>query len=232
GRTQMTLKVCTNGFHLDEELIQNLAGRPRLHFQVSFDGTGATHNAIRVQSRYDAFTQSDRNFRLLADAGIAVSLNTVIQRHNVGNLLDTYRHFRGVPYLFHGFGIVEEGSWNFDSNDFLPEQIEPLARELEQLLAESRTDAKHVGIDQEMIQHIRGRAGGAGEQGPSFPLHAGYGCTVPWSIVIVDQRGDVFPCFHTEWGDRSLFSIRGRSLGDALFSREYIERSRARVQID
>src|SRR5262249_24041411 len=54
GRTQMTLKVCTNGFHLDEELIQNLAGRPRLHFQVSFDGTGAIHNAIRVQNRYDA----------------------------------------------------------------------------------------------------------------------------------------------------------------------------------
>jgi hypothetical protein len=90
GNTRMTLKICTNAFQLDDALISSLAGRRHLLFRVSFDGTGAIHNAIRVQSRYDAFTRSDRNIRLLAQAGIAVSINTVIQRHNVGNILETY----------------------------------------------------------------------------------------------------------------------------------------------
>ena len=231
GSTRMTLKICTNAFHLDETLISSLAGRGHLLFQVSFDGTGAVHNAIRVQSRYDAFTRSDRNIRLLAQAGIAVSINTVIQRHNVGNLLETYRHFRDLPYLFHGFGIVEDGSWDFPSNDFLPEQIEPLAKELEDIVAEAKVDGKHVGVDQGMISHIRSR-GRRAPLAPSFPLHAGYGCTVPWSTVIVDEHGDVYPCLHTDWGDKSRFSIRARSLPDILFSEEYIDRSRVRVKID
>src|SRR5262249_5765289 len=222
GGTRMTLKVCTNAFHLDEALISTLAGRQRLLFQVSFDGTGDVHNAIRVQNRYDAFTRSDRNIRLLAQAGIAVSINTVIQRHNVGNLLETYRYFRELPYLFHGFGIVEDGSWGFANNDFLPGQIEQLAPELEQLLAEAKVDRKNVGIDEGMIHHLRSRARGADHPVQGFPLHAGYGCSVPWSIVIVDQRGHVYPCFHTDWGDRSRFSIRDRSLTDILFSEDYL----------
>jgi MoaA/NifB/PqqE/SkfB family radical SAM enzyme len=212
--------------------VRALAGRPRLHFQVSFDGTREVHNAIRVQNRYDAFPQSDRNFGALAAAGIATSLNTVIQRHNVGNLLETYRYFRDVPYVFHGFGIVEDGSWNFADNDFLPEQLEPLADELGRLLHEARRDRKNVGIDHEMIDHLRNRGRKEGHRKLAFPLHAGYGCTVPWSIVIVDQRGHVFPCFHTDWGDRSRFTIRDRSLSDVLLSPEYMERSRARVAID
>src|SRR5262249_30134807 len=79
GSTQATLKVCTNAFQMDEGLVRTLAGRPRLHFQVSFDGTRDVHNDIRVQNRYDAFPRSDRNLRLLAEAGIMTSLNTVIQ---------------------------------------------------------------------------------------------------------------------------------------------------------
>jgi MoaA/NifB/PqqE/SkfB family radical SAM enzyme len=232
GNTQVNLKVCTNAFHLDDALVRTLAGRRRLHFQVSFDGTREVHNAIRVQNRYDAFPQSDRNLRSLAAAGIATSLNTVIQRHNVGNILETYRYFRDVPYLFHGFGIVEDGSWNFAENDFRPEQLQPLADELEQLLHEAKRDRKNVGIDHEMIDHIRNRGGEEGHRDPGFPLHAGYGCTVPWSIVIVDEHGNVYPCFHTNWGDRSQFSIRDRTLSEVLFSPEYIERSRARVAID
>jgi MoaA/NifB/PqqE/SkfB family radical SAM enzyme len=232
GNTRMTLKICTNAFQLDEALISSLAGRRHLLFQVSFDGTDAIHNAIRVQSRYDAFTRSDRNIRLLAQAGIAVSINTVMQRHNVGNLLETYRYFRDLPYLFHGFGIVEEGSWDFSNNNFLPGQIEPLATELEDLVAEAKVDCKNVSVDQGMISHIRSRGQRRAPLAPSFPLHAGYGCTVPWSIVIVDERGDVYPCFHTEWLDKSRFNIRARSLPDIVLSEEYIGRSRARVKID
>jgi MoaA/NifB/PqqE/SkfB family radical SAM enzyme len=232
GNTEVKLKVCTNAFHLDEALVRTLAGRPRLHFQVSFDGTREVHNAIRVQNRYDAFPRSDRNFRLLADAGIMTSLNTVIQRHNVGNLLDTYRYFRDVPYLFHGFGIVEADTWDFASNDLLPEQLEPLAEELEQLCAEAKRDGKNVGIGQEMIAHIRNRNRGAEDsRRPSFPLHPGYGCSVPWSIVVVNQHGHVYPCLHTDWGDTSRFTIKDSSLTDVLFSREYIQRSRRRVAI-
>jgi len=229
----MTLKICTNAFQLDDALISSLAGRRHLLFQVSFDGIGAIHNAIRVQSRYDAFSRRDRNIRLLAQAGIAVSINTVIQRHNVGNILETYRHFRDLPYLFHGFGIVEADTWDFANNDFLPEQLAPLADELEQLQAEARHDGKNVGVGQEMISHIRNRRDPGPENGqhPSFPLHAGYGCSVPWSIVIVDQHGCVFPCLHTEWGDTSRFTIKDRPLTDILFSPEYVERSRRRVAI-
>jgi hypothetical protein len=50
-----------------------------------------------------------------------------------------------VPYLFHRFGIVEQGSWNFADNDFFPEQLEPLADELEQLLREAKHDQKNAG---------------------------------------------------------------------------------------
>ena len=230
GSTQATLKVCTNAFQMDEGLVRTLAGRPRLHFQVSFDGTRDVHNAIRVQNRYDAFPRSDRNLRLLAEAGIMTSLNTVIQRHNVGNILDTYRYFRNVPYLFHGFGIVEADTWDFASNDFLPEQLTPLADELEQLHAEAKRDRKNVGIGPEMIDHIRNR-GRQDHQGPSFPLHPGYGCSVPWSIVVVNQHGHVFPCLHTDWGDQSRFTIKDSSLIDVLFSRDYIARSQRRVAI-
>lgn len=227
GRTRVKIKVCTNAFHLDDDLIASLAGRSGIHFQVSFDGTKQIHNQIRVQGRYDAFTKSDRAFRSLAAAGIPVSLNTVIQRHNVGDILPIYRHFKDVPYLFHGFGIVEDGSWDFANNDFQAEQIEPLALELEAVIAEAHADGKPVSLDHEMVSHIRGRGKPAAQQ---FPLHAGYGCTVPWSIVVVDEWGNVYPCFHTYWG-KPRFNIRDGKLGDILMSPEYIGRSASRVKI-
>jgi sulfatase maturation enzyme AslB (radical SAM superfamily) len=232
GKIKPMLKICTNAYSLEPPLINRLAGRKRLHFQVSFDGTGAVHNAIRVQNRYDAFSRSESNFRALADAGLAVSLNTVIQRHNVGNLLATYRHFRDVPYLFHGFGLVELDSWDYAKNCLLPEQIEPLASELEALIAEAKADEQQVGIDSNMVAHIRSMATSSASAAADFPMHAGYGCTVPFSHVIVDTRGAIYPCIHGDWGDRNAFNVHQGRLAEILFSSTYIERSRHAVRID
>lgn len=243
GKISPTIRVLTNAYSLDEKLIDRLAGRPRLSFQVSFDGTGDVHNWIRVQKRYDAFSKSDRNLRLLSQAGLGVSVQTVIQRHNVGNLLETYRHFRDVPYLHHGFGIVEEGSWDYENNYILPEQSEALADELEEIMVEARADHKPIGLGENMIDHLRERSNEAQQE--EFPLHPGYGCTVPYSIVIVDQDTLVYPCFHyhpiTGHEHREMvaareyqgqFSIKGRRLADVIFSPAYLERSRRMTQID
>jgi MoaA/NifB/PqqE/SkfB family radical SAM enzyme len=247
GKIAPNIRILSNAYSLDKELIGQLAGRSRLAFQVSFDGTRDVHNFIRVQNRYDAFSKSDENFRLLSKAGLGVSLQTVIQRHNVGNLLDTYRHFRDVPYKHHGFGIVEEGSWDYDNNCLLPVQANQLADELEQILAEAKADGQPVGIDGNMIAHLRSlsRAKKHNKQAEHFPLHAGYGCTVPFSIVIVDQEGLVYPCFHyhpaaggelrdmvVRSSHLSEFSIKGRRLVDVMFSQAYIARSMQMTAID
>jgi hypothetical protein len=144
-------------------------------------------------------------------------------------LLSTYRHFRDVPYLFHGFGLVELSSWDYALNCLLPEQIEPLANELEALIAEARTDEQNVGLDSNMVAHIRSTSASAAAD---FPMHAGYGCTVPFSHVIVDARGAIYPCIHGDWGDRNAFNVHQGRLADTLFSSTYIERSRRAVQID
>jgi len=234
GKIKPTVKICTNGYSLDRALIDRLAGRKRLHFQVSFDGTGDVHNAIRVQKRYDAFSKSEQNFRALAEAGLSVSLNTVIQRSNVGNILSTYRHFRDVGYLFHGFNFVEDGSWDYDKNRLLPDQIDDLVAELETLVAESKVDGKVVALESNMISHFKEmKASGSVVQDASqFPLHPGYGCTVPFSIAIVHPDGTVVPCFHFSWPNSADFNLGQRRLKDIVFSPEYIERSRRAVQID
>lgn len=251
GRIKPKLRICTNAHSLDRALIDKLDGRKRLHFQVSFDGTTDVHNWIRVQNRYDAFSKSEENFRLLAAARLTVSLNTVIQRHNVGNLLATYRHFKDVPYRYHAFNIVEEGSWDYENNRLRPEQIDDLVSELNQIVTAARSDAKVIlGLGPNVIEHIRSMK----DSGPKtnsepeqisteLPLHAGYGCTVPFAIVIVGPQGHVYPCFHYypsmgrdrhNWYElyRSEFSIKDRRLMDVLLSPEYIERSRRMGRID
>src|SRR5262249_34130566 len=133
---------------------------------------------------------------------------------NVGNLLETYRHFKDVDYLFHGFCVVVPGSWDYERNRLLPDQVDNLADELQTLLTESQNEGKiAAGIDSNLLAHIRQmKPNSYVEKAAEFPLHAGYGCSVPFSIAIVKPDGYVFPCFDAPWPDPADFNVEQQRL--------------------
>ncbi len=89
--TPMLVQVLTNAYRLNPDHIARMARMPRLIANVSLDGVGPVHDAIRGEG---AFAATDANIRGLIAAGVRVAVNTTVQAGNYRNMLDLYEHLK------------------------------------------------------------------------------------------------------------------------------------------
>jgi len=186
---------------------------------VSLDGPPAIHDRIRgIIDAFDRLAAGVRAIRAIAPF-LPIAARCTVQKANHGALLDTARAARALDLSSISFLAVDVSSDAF--NHQLPmasshghallltaEEIEALEREISRLLADpvrsivAETPAKLARL----VQYFRAQAGGFYPQSPV--------CNAPWVSAVVDQDGDVRPCFFHP----SIGNIKGRSLTQVLNS--------------
>jgi len=194
--TQAEVKILTNGVRLTSENIQRFAGYENLSVQISIDGIGDLHDAIRgMQGAFDA---SEESLCKLADAGCQISINTVIMSDNFRDMVDIYERFKNLPLKFHAFTLVE--SDKISSEEMIRhEDLDEFMRVMSEVHTRGASDGNDVILTDELLKTFRRRV-----QYPYFLMHPGKGCTVVKRHLIVSHEGRVIPCFHYKWDDNQI----------------------------
>ncbi len=245
GNVVPELVVATNATVFRDQDLMRLSRARNLRLQVSIDGVGGTHDAIR--GREGAFEKAEGALRRLAALDVSVSLSTVIQRRNAGELFEVYRRFADLPYAEHCFFLYEPDSPNLDQVALRPEDAGALGVELRRVKAAAEAEGKPVRLTERLIETFARRvaeadgahedAGGQGQQGqhPGLPggqgdprhprhPHPGLLCTVPRRGVIVTHDGNVVPCYQFPWHRTATRrNIVQRPMAEIVFSQEYMD---------
>ena len=117
----------TNGYDLSDELLAILKEH-RFLVGVSLDGTGAIHDAARVDASGEGtFRRVTKNIARLRDAGIEYNILTVVTNRTAKEIATVYnflrsRGYRYVQFIRHvdGFGDAEEPSvWSLTPERYL-----------------------------------------------------------------------------------------------------------------
>lgn len=117
----------TNGYDLSDELLAILR-EYRFLVGVSLDGTGAIHDAARVDASGEGtFRRVTKNIARLRDAGIEYNILTVVTNRTAKEIATVYnflrsRGYRYVQFIRHvdGFGDAEEPSvWSLTPERYL-----------------------------------------------------------------------------------------------------------------
>ncbi len=183
------INIVTNGLLLTASKLDRLAKLPSVHLNLSLDGPRVVHDSLRGSNSYD------RLLRVLGEIRrreIPFALSTVIMRQT----LDTVE---SVLDLASSLGVAEVSLQPYQpeiggpgadhcSFCFTPDE----EGMLQERLAEITQYADALGIDV-FTEHILTFAPGYLARGIR-PIPNG-GCFVPSRFLLVDFRGDVYPCF-------------------------------------
>jgi len=154
--SEMILNIVTNGTIMTGDHLKAVAEAPNLRLQVSTHGLGDVEDAIK--RRPSASRQVDKTLDRLMDAGAAVSLATVVQKQNLGQLVDIYRHFSALPYTHHSFVMYEPMGdtppEHIDPTDvrITPDRAEELRTQMTAVIEEARVDGKVINLDPALVE--------------------------------------------------------------------------------
>jgi MoaA/NifB/PqqE/SkfB family radical SAM enzyme len=219
--TKPMLFITTNATLLSDEQIEFLAGINNLHIQISFDGTREIHNAIR--GRAFAFDNADRAVRKMAALGIPFSINSVVQRANMFDLYDLYRHFADLPYAYHAFCLYEPNSANIDTVRLPSEDLPEFTKVLHRINEAANKENKPAQVDN-LLKVVDQRVDKIDDSPRANRfMHPGLCCTVPRTTLILQRNGLVIPCYHHAWEKSGIErNVANKSMHDIVFSREYM----------
>jgi MoaA/NifB/PqqE/SkfB family radical SAM enzyme len=184
-----TQEVVTNGTMITDAHLERLAAAPSVQLHISIDGPRAVQDELRGEGVYDKCVSTAT--KALA-RGIRVGLSGVIMRET----LPTLTHLVDLAVEL-GVGEVSYQPFQTEISgpdkdiprfSLLAPQRAELIRALDQLTGYAR--ARGVRIFTESLfpaippYLLEGRR----------PIPAG-GCYLPSKFLLVDWRGDVYPCF-------------------------------------
>lgn len=207
------VRLVTNGLMTTDEHIAAFARYPNLQVQISIDGVGEVHDRIRGVKR--AFERSANTLERLCEAGCKkVSVNTVVQRTNLDNMVETYEYFRHLPLLYHAFSLVEGVEAPEDA--IFPEDCDRVMKVLHEIKDRADRDGRDVILSDELLRVFRLRT-----KYPYFMMHPGWGCTVVQRSVTIFEDGRVVPCLHRDWNTNTVVrNLHQRTLAEIVDSED------------
>jgi MoaA/NifB/PqqE/SkfB family radical SAM enzyme len=155
GSSAMTLNIVTNGTIMTRAHLDAIAGAASLRLQVSTHGLGAVEDTIKA--RPSASKQVARTLDDLASVGAMVSIATVVQKNNLHQLVDIYRHFSHVPYTHHSFVMYEpmgdSAAMHIRPSDvrITPDRAEELREQMSAVIVEAAADGKQINLDYPLV---------------------------------------------------------------------------------
>ena len=191
------ISVVNNGMLLGHH-IDALRDIPGLTLHVSIDGPEDVHDDLRGPGSY---AKALEGARLASEAGIPVSLKGVLMAPTLataGHLLDLAHDHGFFRVSYQPFQPEIAGQDEDHARWVFPKDArDDVARALDQLLANARIRGVEIYTEQ-LFPHIVPYAFD-GER----PIPPG-GCALPSNFVLIDGRGETFPCFF----------MRGQSMGN------------------
>ncbi len=181
--------IVTNGTMVTAAHLDRLEGVPSVELHISIDGPRELHDELRGEGNFDKAVATARACR---ERGIAVGLSGVI-------LKESLPHLRHLVTLAHELGIDEVSFQPFQTEISGPDkeisrfsllrtprativaQLEELAEHAEKLGVRIFTESLFGVIPDYLAFGKR-------------PIPPG-GCYLPSKFLLVDWRGDVYPCF-------------------------------------
>ncbi len=181
--------IVTNGTMITEEHLDRLEAMPSVALHISIDGPRAIHDQLRGEGNYD---KSVATARECVRRGIELGLSGVI-------LKESLDHLEPLVTLAHELGVREVSFQPFQTEISGPEKDiprfsllrSPRAKIVERLerLAE-HADRLGVEIFTESLFGVIPDYLAYGKR----PIPPG-GCFLPSKFLLIDFRGDVYPCF-------------------------------------
>lgn len=156
GNSEMILNIVTNGTIMTRAHLEAIANAKNLRLQLSTHGLGDVEDTIK--GRASASSQVGRTLRELIDVNATVSLATVVQKRNLHQLVDIYRHFANVPYTHHSFVMYEPmgdlTSMHIDPSDvrITADRAEELRHQMSRVIEEARANGKTINLDAALIE--------------------------------------------------------------------------------
>lgn len=125
--------ICINTNGINNQWINNLRDKDKVHVQISIDGTRETHNKIRSNKKFDVLARIEKTIQRLEDMCISYNISTTVSKDNftdMGNLMSYLTKFKKMKFwklssqLPFGCGklktTIDTTSWN-NLVDFLLE---------------------------------------------------------------------------------------------------------------
>ena len=211
----------TNGYDLSDELLAILR-EYRFLVGVSLDGTGAIHDAARVDASGEGtFRRVTKNIARLRDAGIEYNILTVVTNRTAKEIATVYnflrsRGYRYVQFIRHvdGFGDAEEPSvWSLTPERYLNFLKTAFGYYYDDILA-----GKYMSV-REFDNYVMLAAGRPAEC-------CGMNGVCPANLVI-EADGGAYPCDFYVLDEWKLGNVRDTGIRELLES-DTAKRFRAR----
>lgn len=196
-----TQDIVTNGTMITSEHLDRLERCPSVYLHISIDGPRDVHDDLRGEGNYD---KSVECARACVERGIRVGLSGVLMRKTLSyahHLLELAASLRIPEVSFQPFQEEISGP-NKDIPRFTLLRT-PKAR-IEQSLREIGEHAKKLGITifTESMFGVIPDYLASGKR----PIPPG-GCYLPSKFLLVDFRGDVYPCFFMRTDDDRMGNV-------------------------
>lgn len=200
--------IVTNATIISEAHMDRLARCPSVALHVSIDGPREIHDALRGEGNYDKSVDTVK--RCLA-RGIEVGLSGVILRESLG-------HLSALVTLAAELGIGEVSFQPFQLEisgpDKDPDRFSLTRTPRERIIAELEKVDAHatklgVNIFTESLFGVIPDYLSAGIR----PIPPG-GCFLPSKFLLIDFRGDVYPCFFMRTDADRMGNVREDQITD------------------
>ena len=223
----LRVSITSNGTLLTRELAMALLEAGVRGFSISVDSTTPRlHDRLRgVPGAHKAVLRGLRNLqraRHKLRARVKVRLNTVLTRHN-------YQEYPDLVALAGELGVdeitpipVDEGGK--PRNRLLPAQLEEYNEAIAPAVAELRQQYGFSCAPNFIYPFGRRSADlrEAAEVRYARGYFDGHLCYAPWLYLLVNWRGDVFPCCMTRDKIPALGNVRQQSLADIYLGEPFM----------
>ncbi len=184
-----TQDIVTNGTMITDANLDRLQACPSVYLHISIDGPKDLHDDLRGEGNYDKSVETARK---CVERGIRVGLSGVLMR-------ETLHHAEHLLRLAKTLGVREVSFQPFQEEISGPDKELPrfsLLRtpksQLEKSLHSISAQAREIGVTifTESMFGVIPDYLATGKR----PIPPG-GCYLPSKFLLVDFRGDVYPCF-------------------------------------
>lgn len=192
-----TQDIVTNGTMITDEHLDRLQACPSVYLHISIDGPKDVHDDLRGEGNYDKSVETAQK---CVERGIRIGLSGVLMRetmHHAEHLLELAKSI-GVPEV--SFQPFQEEISGPDKELHRFSLMRTPKEQIEKSLAIISAKAKSLGITifTESMFGVIPDYLATGKR----PIPPG-GCFLPSKFLLVDFRGDVYPCFFMRTdGDR------------------------------
>ncbi len=206
----LKISVLSNATRFTLEDIARLARIPRLAVNTSIDGPPEVHDEIRGVP--GCFEKTETAIHSLLEAGVAVGINTVIQRRNWHLLMDIYRLFENDALAWHGFSFAET---YYAQENVPPEKVQSALDALRDIQRRDEAGLRHASLSEALLHGYA-----MTQRYPRVTMHPGRDCPIPRRHLLINNDGEVFPCGHYPWYNHERRRLQEQSLDEIVDSKE------------